>query len=343
MSLKILVTTGLFFISTNIAFGNIYTYALKGHPKENTNCYTQAKSLISYFESVTKVKTLHIECTKETSSGFDFLIEYESNQKLDFTSTDYQQPGGHATGRYIDKESCEQNLPKQINIFQEATKLKPIFSYCRTHEKFSTTTPPHSFNIRNAKLWEPVITALGRSPVKPLLGGYPYCSNPINMTDIELFHSLKWAMERNGAILADLVFDDSFIIGETTLHYFSSSSKSIHMEQVTRNAKAEQCLSQVEEAKSWLSSINNPPFAIYCAAPQFGQPEFTLNIGFINNASISAKDAVDEFDTFQDCEIHRAEVVQNNAGSSLKLLLGGLCTYQEFTQKYLVRLFSQEK
>ncbi len=343
MSLKILVTTGLFFISTNIAFGNTYTYALKGHPKENTNCYTLAKSLISYFEAETKVKVLHIECTKETSSGFDFVIEYESNQKLEFTSTDYELTGAYQTGRYHDKETCEKNLPTQINIFQEATKLKPIFSYCRSHEKFSTIGPGHSLNIRNAKPWEPIITAVGRSPVKPILGGYLYYSKPINMTDIELFDSLKSAMERNGAILADLVFDDSFILGETSVHYFSSSFKSIHMEQVTRTAKAEQCLSQAEEAKSWLNSINNPPFGIYCAAPQFGQPEFSLNIGFINNASISAKDAIDEFDTFQDCEIHKAEVVQNNAGSSLKLLLGGLCTYEQNTYKYLVRLFSQEK
>ncbi|MSP19780.1 MAG: hypothetical protein EXR74_09460 [Bdellovibrionales bacterium] len=343
MGLKTLVTTGLFFISTNIAFGTIYTYALKGHPKEKTNCYTQAKSLISYFEAETKVKILHIECTKETASGFDFVIEYESNQKLDFTSTDYEMTTPYQTGRYHDKEMCEQNLPKQISIFQEATKLKPIFSYCRLHEKFSSTIPGQSLKIRNAKLWEPIITAVGRSIVKPILSGYLYGSKPINMTDIELFDSLKSAMERNGAILADLVFDDSFILGETSIHYFSSSIKSIHMEHVTRTPKADQCLSQAEEAKSWLSLINNPPFAIYCGSPQFGQPEFSLNIGFINNGSISANNAIDEFDTFQDCEIHKAEVVQNNAGSSLKLLLGGLCTYDENTHKYIVRLFSQEK
>jgi len=343
MKLKTLVTTGLFFISTAIAFGNTYTYALKGHPKENTNCYTLAKSLINYFEAETKVKVLHIKCTKETASGFDFVIEYESNQKLDFTSTDYETSAGQQTGRYHDKETCEKNLSKQINIFQEATKLKPIFSYCRSHEKFSTTSPRHSLNIRNAKPWEPIITAVGRSLVKPILGGYLSCSNPINMTDIELFDSLKSGMERNGAILADLIFDDSFILGETSIHYFSSSFKSIHMEQVTRTPKAEQCLSQAEEAKSWLNSIKNPPFAIYCADPQLGQTKFSLNIGFINNRSISVQDAIDEFDTFQDCEIHKAEVVQNNAGSSLTLLLGGLCTLGQDTNKYLVRLFSEEK
>ncbi|MSP19781.1 MAG: hypothetical protein EXR74_09465 [Bdellovibrionales bacterium] len=324
MQIKLRVTIGLIFISTNLAFGNIFSYSLIGLPKEARSCHIQAKSVASHFEEQTKTKVAHIECTKETLTQVDFLIEYEASVELQFTSTDYSFDGVYQRGRYAEKEICDENLTKQTHIFELATGLKSLFSYC-SHSEFN-----------NKKPWAIIITGLGKSLLLPTLGGYTFYTAPKSIAYIDIFQGLKKALEKNGAILSDLIFTSSLVNGDANIHYYAKKRQTFVLEHITKTPKLEQCLAQAEEAKSFLNSSLNPPFTIYCGGPIFG--EFELNLGFVNDHAISWKNSIEEFVTFDECQSHRDEVLSHYSGSTLNKLLGGFCSRNYENRKYQVVL-----
>lgn len=329
MKIKLPVTIGLIFISTNLAFGNIFSYSLKGLPKEERSCHIQAKSVASQFEQQTKVKVAHIECTKETLIQVDFVIEYEASTELQFTSTDYSFDGVYHRGRYEEKDICDQNLSKQTHIFEGATGLKSLFSYCSRSE------------YDGKKPWAIIIIGLGKSLSLPTLGGYTFYTVPKSIAYIDIFQGLKKALEKNGAILSDLIFTSSFANGDANIHYYANERQRFVLEHITKTPKLEQCLAQAEEARSFLNSTSNPPFTIYCGGPIFG--EFELNLGFVNDYAISWKNSVEEFITFDDCQSHRDEVISHYSGSTLNKLLGGFCSRNYENRKYQVVLLRDPK
>lgn len=314
---------------THFSFGNVFSYTIEGYPKEATNCHTQSKSLGDQFELATKAKVLHTECTKETETGFDFIIEYESTTKLEFTSTDYRFGGVYQKGRHEKLEDCVNNLPKQTEIFQKATGLTPMLGYC-THSGLSSGKP-----------WEIIITAPGKSVVQPELGGFMVFTQPQKVTYAEIFDGLKSALERYNSILADLIFTSAFPMGEASIHYFSKDHLNFSLEHVTKVPKIEQCISQVEEAKSWFKNSSNPPFAIYCGGPEFG--EFELNLGVVERAFFTHQKSIEKFKTFDECQENRTEVVSHYSGSSLHQTLGGLCSRDFEDNNFHVVIFKQAK
>lgn len=314
---------------TRFSFGDVFSYTLEGYPKEERTCYLQSKTIGELFQSATNTKVLHAECVKETETGFDFVIEYESSSKLDFTSTDYRFGGVYQKGRYEKVKDCIDNLPAQSQIFEKATGLKPMFSYCA-----------HS-GLSSGKPWEIIITAPGKSAMQPELGGFMVFTKPQKVTFSEVFNGLETALLRHGAILADLVFNSSFPMGEASIHYFSKEHLNFNLDHVTKVPKIEHCVAQAEEAKSWFKSSSNPPFTIYCGGPQFG--EFELNMGVVERASFTYQNSVEKFKTFDECEEHKAEVLSHYTGSSLKQTLGGLCSRDFEDKSYIVVIFRQAK
>ncbi|MFM8314263.1 MAG: hypothetical protein ACKOA8_08265, partial [Deltaproteobacteria bacterium] len=77
---------GVFSLTTSFGFANVFSYQLKGFPKESAACYEQTRSMAEQFENAVQVKVLHVESTAEKKTSCDFRVEYESNQELEFTT-----------------------------------------------------------------------------------------------------------------------------------------------------------------------------------------------------------------------------------------------------------------
>ena len=321
-----LTLTGLFFLTTTCAYSQVFTYSLEGFPKQERQCYLQAKFVGSLFESGTKAKVTHVECTHESSTGYDFSIEYEANEKLSFTTTDYTIAGVYPRPRYKKQSDCEQNLPNQIELFKSATKLNPIFTYCKMED------------IPSSIPWEVIITAPGKSALQPQIGGFLIFTNPQKTSLEEISNNLRMTLAKKGAIFADLVFHPRFPMAEASIHYFADKRFDFSLEATTKVPKLEICLDQATEVSRWFETFDIKPFSIFCGGPIFG--EYELNIGNIDYPNFSHKESVEKFDTFDECEKNKIEVLEHYSGSSAKTV-GGLCSRDIDTNRYHVVVFRQ--
>jgi hypothetical protein len=161
---------------TKLSLGGTFTQSIKGYPKTTPNCYLLAQEVAKQFETGTHSTVSHIECSKET--GFDFEVEYQAVEKLNFTSTDYNSSGAYERGRYAELKACNKNLSSQVSIFEQATQVKSIFSYCR-NDGFSF------------KPWEVIIIGAGEPKLEPRMDGYLFFTTPKNITYSQLFNGLK--------------------------------------------------------------------------------------------------------------------------------------------------------
>lgn len=314
-------------LTSTFAFGDVFTFSLEGFPKQERDCFLQTQAISSMFEIETKTKVLHVECAKETETGYDFTIEYEAPSKLNFTTTDYVVSGVYPRGRYKEYKQCEENLNQQIELFQNATGLKPMFSYCKKEDNLMS------------KPWEIIIIAKGNSAIQPKLDGFLLFTSPQKITLEEIFNSLKTALAQKGAVLADLIFHARFPMAEASVHYFSEKRIQFSIEEVTKVPKLEICLTQVEEVSHWFDNQTSKPFTIYCGGPNFG--EYELNIGSIDTPAFSLKSSVEKFGTFDECESNKTEVLKHYSGSTQKIILGGLCSRDVDTHKYNVIILRQ--
>lgn len=314
---------------STLSFGDVFTYGLKGYPKQDRSCYLQAKDIGHLFESATQVKVVHVECTAETETGYDFSVEYEAATQLDFTSTDYKYGGVYPRGQYDTVKICEGKLPQQQELFEKATGLKPVFIYCRKEE------------ITQNRAWEVIITAVGKPQLTPTLGGFLLFTKPQNITYEELFNDLKTSLEKRGTLLSNLVFHSRFPMVEASIHYYSNQYHNFDLDHVTKVPSIEVCLAQAAEAKGWFKNSEGGPFSIFCGGPEFG--EFELNLGTIDTPSFSYQNSVDKFNSFEECELSKKDIIKHYSGSTTKQILGGLCSRSFETAKYHVVIFKQSK
>lgn len=321
--------TGLFFLTSTLAFSDVFTYKLKGFPKQERECFKQAQTIHETFETQTNIKVVDVECSDETETGYDFNIEYEAQNKLIFTTTDYLIAGVYPRGRYKDYKTCSEHLAGQIELFKTATHLNPVFNYCRK-EALS------SYNA-----WELIITAVGESEMKPQLGGFLLFTAPKEITFQEIFNGLKTSLAAKGAILSDLVFQPRFPMSEASVHYFSKNRFNLSLDAVTKVPKLETCLAQLSEAKRWFENWTQKPFSLFCGGPEFG--EYELNIGSIDHPGFEFKTSVEKFPSYDECENNKATVLEHYQGSTQKTLMGGLCSRNTENNRYHVIIFKQDK
>lgn len=314
----------------SLAYGGVFQFSLLGFPKEERNCHAQTASVAQKFEEGTHTKVVHVECVSERLTGYDFLIEYEASQELEFSSTSYSSLYIGNPGRYRELAQCLQKLPSQIEIFTQATGLIPVFSYCRSME------------LSVGKNWEVIITAPGKPKLKPEFGSFIFFDQPQGIKYEVIFNDLKEALSKAGATLSDLIFHVDSVLGrgEGGVHYFSNSPLHFRIEPVADVPKFEDCAHQVEEVSSFLAGKDKSLFTVYCGDRQFGLHR--LHLGFIEKPTIDWQKSVDKFKSFEECSLHKAEVLKNYEGSTLNPLLGGLCSEDYKTSAYHVIIFRQK-
>ncbi|MFM8269980.1 MAG: hypothetical protein ACKN9V_07305 [Pseudomonadota bacterium] len=323
-----LVVLNLVFQS--LASADVFRFYLNGFPKEDRNCHSQTASIAQKFEEGTQTKVMHVECVSEHQTSYDFLIEYEASEKLEVVSTDDYSVIVGSRGRHKEKADCLKALPLQTEIFFQATGLTPFFTYCR------------SLELSAGKNWEIIITATGKPKLKPEMGTYLMFAKPILITFEEIYNGLKIALSKQGAILSDLVFQYSAVMGtgEGDVHYFSTQPLHFSMERVTKVPTESDCARQVQEAKSFLGDKEKYLFTIYCGDRQFGA--YDLHLGFIEKPNLEWRKSVDKFQSFSECSAQKEQVLKNYQGSMLNPLLGGLCSQDYETRAYHVILFKQK-
>jgi len=331
--MKIITTTlaVLVLVTSSLAFADVFQFSLRGYPKRDRNCHEQTAAIAQQFEEGTQVKVVHVECIAEKQTSYDFTIEYEAPQKLDFTSTDYPFNLIGNPGRYREQADCLKNLSVQTEMFSQATGLAPVFSYCRSQE------------LSVGKNWEIIITAKGTSRLKPELGSYLLFANPQGITYEEIYNGLKNSLSKQGALLADLVFHFNSVMGtgEGSIHYFSEKPLHFTMERVTKVPTFEACSQQARELTAFLGEREKNLFTIYCGDQQFGAYE--LHVGFIEKPLVEWPKSMEKFSSFSECAANKDQVIKNHQGSALSELLGGLCSQDFQTRAYHVILFKLPK
>jgi hypothetical protein len=314
-----------------IASADVFQFSLRGYPKNNRSCHEQTAAIAQKFEEGTEVKVVHVECVAEKHTSYDFAIEYEAPQKLDFTSTDYPFSFLGNPGRYREQGDCLKNLPLQTEVFARTTGLVPVFSYCRSLE----------FDV--GKNWEIIITAVGTSRLKPEMGSYLIFAKPQGITYDEIYSGLRNTLSRQGAVLSDLVFHFNSVMGtgEGSIHYFSDKPLHFTMERVTKVPTFEACSQQVSELNSFLGDREKTLFTIYCGDRQFDA--YDLHIGFIDKPKLEWSKSIEKFSSFLECTANKDQVITNHKGSALSELLGGVCSQDYETRAYHVILFKLPK
>lgn len=310
-----------------LAFGGIFEYRILGYPKEERNCHQQTPQIAALFEKGAQVKVLHVECRKESQTGFDFSIEYEAPEKLEFTSTDYSFNLVANAGRYRNLTDCQASLPAQTELFENTTGLKSFLTYCR------------SLELEVGKNWEVIITAVGTAVKKPRIGSYLFFHEPKNISLSDLKDGLKRVLELRGAVLADLVLHFNSVMGTGTgsIHYFGSESIEFSMERLSSVPSLAQCEEQLKETKAFLQTQNSSLFTLYCAGSPYQYTD--LHFGIAGKPTFTWQQSVDQFNTFQECESNRTQVLAHYTGSPNHPLLGGLCSRDYRDSKYYVILF----
>ena len=311
----------------HLSFAGVFEYRISGYPKEERNCHQQTPLIATLFENGTHAKVLHVECKKESQTGFDFSIEYEAPEKLEFTSTDYSFNLVANSGRYRQLADCQQNLPEQTELFKNTTGLMPFLTYCR------------SLELEVGKNWEVIITALGTTSKIPRIGSYLFFHEPKNISLSDLKDGLKKALLLRGAVLADLVlhFNSVMGTGSGSIHYFGPESVEFSMERLSSVPSLAQCEAQLREAKSFLDKVNGSLFTLYCAGSSYQYVD--LHFGIAGKSAFTWHQSVDQFNTFQECESNRSQVLAHYSGSAIHPLLGGLCSRDYRDSKYYVILF----
>jgi len=321
----------LLLVVQSVVFADVFKFFLRGYPKEERSCHDQTPGVAQKFEEGTQVKVVHVECVAERQTSYDFSIEYEAPQRLDFTSTDYPLNLISNSGRFREKADCIKSLPLQNEIFIQATGLNPVFSYCSSME------------LSVGKNWEIIITAKGTSKAKPELGSFIFFAKPLGITYEEIYNGLKSAMLKQGAILSDLVFQFNSVMGtgEGDVHYFWDKPLHFTMERVTKVPTYEACAQQAQEVKNFLGEKEKNLFTIYCGDRQFDGHD--LHMGFIEKPLLEWPKSVEKFSSFSECLANKEQVLKNYEGSALKELLGGLCSEDFQTRSYHVMLFKIPK
>lgn len=312
------------------SLADVFKYDLIGYPKEERNCHSQTSTIALLFEQGAKVKVVHTECVRERQTGYDFSIEYEAPQKLEFTSTENYLTLVYSPGRYKEKESCLKNLPSQTELFIRATGLNPIFSFCRSQE------------LSSGKNWEVVITARDKSIIHPELGGYLMFTQPQGISFEEIAQGLKRVIENRGGFFADLVFqyDAIMAMGGASVHYYNSKKIDFNLERLSQVPSLERCYEQARETSSFLKAEQNSIFTVYCGGPYFNYYE--LQVGTVDKPTFSWQSSVDSFTSFDECQAHREEVLSHYAGSPANPLLGGLCSRDYQSNRYHVTVFKKK-
>jgi len=309
------------------SFADVFTFKLRGYPKKERNCHAQTEAIAEEFEKGTQLKALHVECVAQKQTGYDFSIEYESPQKLNLVSTEYELSFTYSTGRYREQNECLTQLPIQTQLFEQATRLKPFFTYCR------------SLELGAGKNWEIILIAQGQTELRPEMGGVLMFARPTQYDLNEYRNSLARALERKGALLADLIFHYNAVMGTggASIHYFASQRIDFNLERLSQVPSLDQCLLQLGEVKRFLEPISGNLFAVYCGEQNLGYHD--LHFGFLDKASFKWFYSVDSFTSFRDCENNRSEVLKHYEGSATEKLLGGICSRNYETNRYQVVLF----
>ncbi|NBV50174.1 hypothetical protein EBR78_03005 [bacterium] len=313
------------------AFAGVFKFQLRGYPKLERNCHAQTEAVAALFEAGMQAKVLHVECLSEKQIGYDFNIEYEAPEALEFVSTDYSFVVTHSPGRYREQSECLKKLPEQAALFEQVTHLKPAFSYCRSME------------LSVGKNWEVILIAKGRSEQIPELGGYMFFSKPLEVTEEVLKAQMNQALKNQGAILADMIFHNNSVMGTNgaSIHYFAPKRVEFHMERVSQVTQPDICFQQAREVRAFMADYGDQIFGIYCGDRNLGY--FDLHLGFLNKPRFSWSWAVDTFSSWNECERNRSEVLKHYEGSAVEVLLGGVCSRNYQIEKYQVVLFRAKK
>jgi hypothetical protein len=311
-----------------LTLGAIFNYELLGLPKESNSCIYQSQAVATQFEKAVQVKVVHTEPIKESETDCDFSIEYEANQRLEFTSTMNPFIPKFYYGRYASKEECEANLPIQKQLFEKSTLLNPVFSYCT------------NFRL-SQKPWGIALTALGSSKLRPLLGKYVAIGSPKKGDEETVIAGLREALEKKGAVLADWIFKSGTGIPEFYVHYYAENVLDFFVQQASINESLEVCLDQENEAKSWAISLPQSPFSILCQVD--GTKSFILNLSWVGEPQIRISKDTTLFNSFLDCQNQKSETLKFYQGSALNQLLGGFCSRKVGSDQYQLVVFKVKK
>lgn len=333
MNIKLnLILAGLLSVATVFAdeTPKTFSYFLRDYPKQERDCYVQAIEVSKVFEQAAGVKVTESICLKETDLSYDLQLNYEANKKLNVVST-MHEPGIIFPDRYADVAICQKNLPKQVAIFESATGLKPFITYCSPISGYEKTG------------WAPGIDAVGETKRLPFSSGYHLFTSSKYIDAKEYLTGLRAALGKIEGILAEVIIHPQLAYDYVAIHYFAAAPQHFALNVVGRTRALQTdrrlCDLQKVEAQSILAGTANPPFAIHCG--YFGPTgNWELNLATMGEPSLSWRNSVKKFHTYNECVGQRDGVVKTYQATE-KGIRGGICSLIPESDSFYVILFKE--
>lgn len=255
-----------FFASTLAAASEIYHHDLLNYPNSGT-CHAESGVLADRLSKETGAEIYWAGVTKESKTGCDIRISYIAEAPVEFeSSVDSGISASIRKGTHTSFAQCRASLPKEIEIFERATRLKAWVSYCYHRDGFLDPYPFVSHvegigkgehRVFGADTIVPVRPARGWGDVETQIAGH------LGLLDV-LLASIR--------LRPHISADDK----ELTVRFYGKERLWLSSARYSKHTNPKDCDVQIDNLRKGLMTAKIPPVAVYCG--QYSHREYWVNL-----------------------------------------------------------------
>lgn len=296
-----------------------FSVKIRDYPAKG-DCHKVAKEIGQNFEAegATLVESV---CTNITSETFEFEIIYEAEAPVPKISTWTYHPS-FRQGGWADQASCEQALPGQVKLFEDATELQAYVSFCQ-FEEFSRNLP-----------WGPHIEALGVPEKRPYMRGEYIWDRPLDFEPESFLADFEANMRFMGLDDIGFVKYEGFV-GNLVISSLVYSAEYLQFSslEAAQFLEEDHCRAQVKEANLVFRTQTKRPLALYCAPGL--RSRFIINVMF-SEEYVRTRTSAESFDSYETCMDQRTPLLDRYRTRSSRPLNGGICTLTDDLKSWKV-------
>lgn len=319
--MKHLLILSLVLTSLN-AFCTTFRKEFSGVPKTTESCHTQAKGLTQAFIAQTGNPSGAITCQNDHETTADFLLSYESDKKIPEVSTETLQ-GVYSLGVYAKKEKCEEMFTAQKQLYEEATGLRTILSYCKQDSIY--------------KDWYHYFLGFGEGKNQYYSVGYHYFSLPKKFDSALFVANLKESLASVGAYYSSVRSQSSLAYGTMIIHYYGKKRIDFELVEYTKNKNEEECEDHLRRFQDYQEIQKNQPILAYCGAVKVGG-YWELTVLFRDGEPVGRRQSVEKFKSFDECASDQERLVKFYQTEVDAKIFAGFCSIDDDRYHRLVLL-----
>ncbi len=290
-----------------------FQYVVKHVPSDQGDCHQLASALGDQVHTVTGVKVRRAICTVANEYGYNFLVEYEADQKLELITTADPLAGiDSGGGIYETLAACRADLPAELARFKAATQLTPVISYCGID--------PYSDQPYAIK-----IDAFGTPVAAPIVGDWNFFGLPIGITGPELEVAVRAGLTARGIDASYVKYKEAAYDGVLVAAFYASEPVSTRDLDVAYTDTAAQCLATVREARAVFRNFGDGGVLTTLCSYDQTLERYNVTTLTVNAAGLTATPAVERFAGFEACAGAKAELTRRYRDDIGRPVIGSVC------------------